>query len=115
MAATFGVKLASTGQFYFNLMLDNGEILLSSELYNAQPSAENGVASVKKNSGEAGRYEKQTLDNGRFRYVLKATNGQIVGHSPMYANEADRDSFLKLTQAEAPKAKVADLTDKAPK
>lgn len=115
MAATFGVKLASTGQFYFNLMLDNGEILLSSELYNAQNSAENGVASVKKNAGDAGRYERQTLDNGRFRYVLKAANGQVVGHSPMYANEADRDSFQKMTEAEAPKAKVADLTDKAPK
>ena len=115
MAATFGVKLASTGQFYFNLMTEDGDILLSSELYNAKPSAENGVASAKKNAGEAARYERQTLDNGRFRFVLKAANGQVVGHSPMYANEADRENILGLVQAQAPKAKVEDLTDKAPK
>ena len=115
MAAKFGVKLASTGEFYFNLIADDGDILLSSELYHAKNSAENGVASVKKNAADLARYERQTLDNGRFRFVIKATNGQVVGHSPMYALENDREQLLARVHEQAPKAKVEDLTDKAPK
>jgi hypothetical protein len=114
MAAKFGVKLAGNGEYYFNLIAEDGDILFSSELYKAKSGAENGVASVKKNAADLHRYEKQTLDNGRFRFVIKAGNGQVVGHSPMYAVEQDRDNLMTLVHQQAPNAKVVDLTDAAP-
>lgn len=114
MAAKFGVKLAGNGEYYFNLIAEDGDILFSSELYQAKHSAENGVASVKKNAAQEHRYERQTLANGRFRFVIKASNGQVVGHSPMYTIEQDRDDLLTLVQQQAPNAHVVDLTNASP-
>jgi uncharacterized protein YegP (UPF0339 family) len=53
MAGTFEIKKAKDGQFYFHLKAGNGQIILSSELYEAKSSAENGIASVKKNAPQA--------------------------------------------------------------
>ena len=50
MAGTFDLKKASSGQFHFNLKAGNGEIILTSEMYEAKASAESGIASVRTNS-----------------------------------------------------------------
>jgi len=45
--AKFQIKKSSDGQFYFNLLADNGEKILTSEMYKAKPGALNGINSVK--------------------------------------------------------------------
>lgn len=42
-------KTASNGQFHFNLKARNHEVIGSSELYKAEASCDNGIASVKTN------------------------------------------------------------------
>lgn len=49
MAGWYELSKSSDGQFRFVLKGGNSETLLSSELYKAQSSAENGIASVQKN------------------------------------------------------------------
>ncbi|RRA03737.1 YegP family protein [Burkholderia cepacia] len=53
MAAKFVIKKASNGQFMFNLKAGNHEIIGTSELYKAEASRENGIASVKQNAPDA--------------------------------------------------------------
>ena len=50
MAAKFVIKKAKNGQYYFNLKAGNGETILTSEMYKAKASANNGIQSVKKAS-----------------------------------------------------------------
>jgi uncharacterized protein YegP (UPF0339 family) len=45
----FERKVAKDGQHFFNLKSTNGQVIGSSEMYKAQASCENGVASVGKN------------------------------------------------------------------
>ena len=52
MAAKFELNTSSNGKFFFNLKAGNGEIILSSEMYESKSSAENGITSVKKNAGD---------------------------------------------------------------
>ena len=53
MAAKFVVKKGSTGQYRFNLVAANGEIIATSESYTTKAAAMKGIASVKKNAESA--------------------------------------------------------------
>ena len=48
MAGKFELKVSSNGKYHFNLKAGNGQITLSSEMYESKSSAENGIASVQK-------------------------------------------------------------------
>ncbi|SAK96882.1 YegP family protein [Caballeronia ptereochthonis] len=53
MAGKFVIDRAKKGEFYFNLHASNGERILTSEMYKAKGSAENGIESVKHNAPDA--------------------------------------------------------------
>ena len=76
MAGKFELNSSSNGKFFFNLKASNGQIILSSEMYESKAAAENGIESVKKNAADDGRYDRLTAKNGDPYFVLKAANGQ---------------------------------------
>ena len=49
----FEVKKSSNGQFRFNLIASNGQIVATSESYAAKQSALDTIASIKKNASTA--------------------------------------------------------------
>ena len=95
MAGWFELSKSTDGQFRFVLKAGNAVTILTSELYKTKASAEAGIASVQKNCPTDGRYEKKIASNGKFFFNLKATNGQVIGSSQMYASEASRDGGIE--------------------
>lgn len=111
MAAKFELKSAGNGkQFLFNLKAGNGEIILTSELYEAKTSAQNGIESVKKNAPEDGRYERKTAKDGSPFFVLKASNGQPIGKSELYSSTSAMENGIASVKKNAPAAAVDDKT-----
>jgi uncharacterized protein len=110
MAGKFDLKKASNGEFMFNLLASNGQVILTSELYKAKASAQNGIESVRTNSTDDNRYVRDTSSNGKFYFSLKARNGEIIGKSQMYASEATRDNGVESCKTNAPSAAVEDNT-----
>ena len=55
MAAKFELKPAKGGKFMFNLKAMNGQVILTSELYESKKAAEKGIASVRKNAASEKR------------------------------------------------------------
>ncbi|CAD5106086.1 YegP family protein [Zestomonas carbonaria] len=110
MSGKFQLKKAKDGQFHFNLLASNGQVILTSELYKAKDSALNGIESVRKNATREGAFESKTSGNDKFYFVLKATNGQVVGQSQMYASAASRDAGIQSVTSNAPDAKLDDET-----
>jgi hypothetical protein len=49
-AANFESKTAKNGQFHFNLLAANKQVIGSSEMYKSTDGCKNGIASVMKNS-----------------------------------------------------------------
>lgn len=96
ISAWFELKKSSNGQYRFVLKSQDEQILLMSEHYRARNSALNGITSVQRNYADHRRYEPKTSANGRFLFNLKAANHQIIGTSPMYATEQERDSMMAL-------------------
>jgi hypothetical protein len=110
MPATFELKKAKNGQFFFNLKASNGEVILTSEMYKEKRSAKNGIASVQKNGGDAKRYEKKTNKGGKPFFVLKAGNNQVIGQSEAYESEKSRDAGISSVMKAAAGAKLSDTT-----
>lgn len=110
MAGWYELSKSNDGQFRFVLKAGNAETILTSELYQARSSAENGIASVQKNSGSDERYERLTAKNGKYYFNLKATNHQIIGTSQMYATEQSRDGGIESVKQNGPSDKIKDQT-----
>ncbi len=85
---------------------DDGKSILRSENYKEKRSAVNGIESVKKNCDNDARYELKTSSNGKFFFNLKAANGQIIGTSPMFASEADRQAAIDALKSKGASATV---------
>lgn len=98
----------ANGEYQFNLKADNGQVILASEGYVAKSSCENGIESVKKNSPDDARYEKNTSKNGKYYFNLKAGNGQIIGSSEMYESTAGRDNGIESVKKNGPTATTTD-------
>ncbi|HRO45790.1 YegP family protein [Agriterribacter sp.] len=104
----FVTKTGSNGEYYFNLVAGNGQVILSSEGYTTTAARQNGIDSVKKNAGDDARYEKLTAKNGKPYFNLKASNGQVIGKSQMYENESGRDNGIASVKSNAPDAPVVE-------
>ncbi|UFQ97521.1 YegP family protein [Pseudomonas wenzhouensis] len=110
MPGKFELKKAKDGQFHFNLLASNGQVILSSEMYKARDSALNGIESVKKNSQRDGAFQTKTSGSDKHYFLLMASNGQVVGQSQMYASAAGCKSGIESVQKHAPDAQTDDQT-----
>ena len=107
--AKFEITTRKNGEFQFNLKASNGEVILTSEGYTTKAACLNGVDSVKKNAVEEKRFEKLVAKNGKPYFSLKATNGQVIGMSQMYASERNRNNGIASVMKNAPVAEIVEL------
>ena len=110
MASKFQLKKSKNDKFFFSLHAGNGQSILSSEMYEAKASALGGIESVKKNAPVDARYERLSGKDGSPYFVLKATNGQVIGSSEMYSSASARDSGIESCKTNAPGAVTDDQT-----
>ena len=106
----FVITLRKNGEYQFNLKATNGQVILTSEGYTTKAACMNGIESVKKNSQVEARFDKKVASNGKPFFNLKATNGQIIGSSQMYANEKNMLNGLASVKKNAIDAQVVDQT-----
>ena len=104
----FEIKTDKSGQFRFNLKAGNGQIILSSEAYTTKSACENGIASVRSNSGNDARYDRNTAKNGSPYFNLKASNGQVIGSSEQYSSGSAMENGIASVKKNAPDAEVVD-------
>ncbi len=105
--ATFQI-FPSSGQYWYHLRADNGEIVQSSEGYTSKASCENGIQSVKANCQPHRFVSYFTAGQYGFNHV--AANGEIIGRSEKYPTALARDHGLQVVLREAPAAHVQNLS-----
>jgi uncharacterized protein YegP (UPF0339 family) len=109
MAGKFELKTSTNGKYYFNLKAGNGQVILSSEMYESKAAAENGIASIQKNAADDGRYERKESSNGKPYFNLKAGNGQVIGKSEMYESVASMENGIESVKKNAPDATTVEV------
>lgn len=85
----FETFVGKDGQYYFHLLAGNGQKVLASEGYATKAGAEAGIASVKANGVNEGRYLSREASNGQHYFLLTAANGSIIGMSELYVSAAN--------------------------
>jgi len=110
MAATYDLKKSDSGKFHFNLKAGNGEVILTSEMYNSKDAALNGIASVKTNSPNDDRYQRKKSKSDEPYFVLKAANHEVIGRSEMYSSDSAMENGIASVKKNGPIAKVDDQT-----
>ncbi|NMM75952.1 YegP family protein [Acidovorax sp. SRB_24] len=110
MAAKFELKKSKNDKFVFNLLATNGQVILTSEMYESRARALGGVESVRKNAPDDARYGRLSAKDGSPYFTLKAANGQVVGQSQMYSGERARDAGIESVKHHAPAAVLNDTT-----
>ena len=111
MTAKFELKAAKGGKFMFNLKATNGQVILTSEIYESKKAAEKGIASVRKNAASEKRFEKREAKNGEHYFVLKAANGEIIGKSEMYKTLKSVATGIASVQKNAPEARLVEIAE----
>ena len=100
------------GEFQFNLKSNNGLVILTSEGYLTKASCESGIESVKKSSQEDTLFKKEKAANGKHYFVLKASNGHIIGISQMYGSDFATEKGIASVKSNASEAAIEDKTNK---
>ena len=108
---SYELKKDNSSKFRFNLKAANGEIILSSQGYAQKASALAGIESVRTNGPTETNYERKASTSGQPYFVLKASNGQVIGNSEMYSSPAARDNGIASVQKNSASPKVNDLTE----
>ena len=63
------------------------------------------------NHSEMGKFVITLRKNGEFQFNLKATNGQVIGSSQMYASERTMRQGIASVMKNAPEAPVVEELD----
>ena len=108
----------------FDLTAPNGQVIATSEVYTTEAACRKGIASTHKNA-PAAHIQDQTeetfrvmphpkfelfLDrSGKYRFRLKATNGQVIATSEDYSTKA---GCLKGIESVKANAQIAEITVK---
>lgn len=107
--AKFEIYQGKDEKHYFRLKAGNGEIILSSEGYNAKSSCQNGIDSVKNNASSDEQYERKESSNGKRYFNLLAENKEIIGKSEMYEASSGMENGIASVKKNASEAEVIEI------
>ncbi len=106
----FEIYKDNASEFRFRLKASNGENILSSEGYKTKASCKNGIESVKNNAQDDKNYEILESINGKWYFNLKASNGQVIGKSQMYASQGNAKAGVNSVKNNS-QSEIKDLTE----
>jgi len=132
VTGVFEVFYDAVYRFRFHLKAGNGQIIAASQSYGTKEAALKGIASIQKNApiamiadsttrepipDSAHRgivqdpdFEIQCDSAGKFRFHLKAANGEIIATSQSYLSRESAEKGIASIKKNAPIAKIIDHT-----
>jgi len=102
----FITLLGSDGNYYFNLIASNGQVILSSEPYRSDLERNKGIHYVQSGFVHATRFERRISADGLYYFLVRSGNGEIIGKSRFYESEASRDNGMEAVKNNARDAEV---------
>lgn len=106
-------ELKNTGdKWHFVLKSDNGQVILSSQMYASRAGAIGGIKSVKKNAELEMAYDLKESKNNKWHFNMVAKNKQVIGSSQMYASMSGANNGINSIQQSAPTAQVKEKVER---
>ena len=102
-------ELKKAAKYSFNLKSANHQVVLTSQTYESKASAEGGIASVQANCGNDGCFERKMSKADQPYFVIKASNGQVIGQSQMYESAGAMEKGIESVKKNGSTTEVKDL------
>jgi uncharacterized protein YegP (UPF0339 family) len=109
MPARFQLKTTSDGQFMFNLLAGNNQVVLTSERYTSKAAAQDGITSVANNAPNDARFERRESKDGQWYFVLKTATSEVIGRSERYKARKSMEKGIASVRRNAG-AEIQDLS-----
>lgn len=113
-SASFETFEGLDGRHYFHVLAGNGANLLRSQGYASRGAAEDGIQSVLTTGPNKDGYEILEAANGDYYFNVRASNGQVLGTSQLFASRASADrsattlrALIRLARQQPPRTKAA--------
>jgi uncharacterized protein YegP (UPF0339 family) len=103
----FVIKKDTNGEYFFNLLADNSQIILTSQMYFSKSSCFSGIDEVR-NGCSYDSYEQKQAAGDKHYFVLKASDGQIIGTSEMYSSKAAMEIGIESVKENGINTKVVE-------
>ena len=110
MSGIFELGKSTNDKFMFNLKAGNGQVILTSQMYESKASALQGIESVKTNAPQDDRFERTEATSGQPYFNLKAANGLVIGRSQTYSSVSAMENGIESVKSHAPDAALKDMT-----
>ena len=104
----FIINRATNGEHYFNLKADNFQIILTSQMYSSKSACFNGIESVRNYCPDDSRYERNQSVNKKHYFVLKESDGQIIGNSEMYESKTGMENGIESVKKNGRNTKLVE-------
>src|SRR5450759_2443747 len=91
----FVIIKTTNGEHFFSLKADDSQIILTSQLYSSKSDCIDAIELVRTNCSEFNSYERKKSTNKKHYFVLKASNGQIIGNSEMFETNVGMDNGIE--------------------
>lgn len=92
--ARVDVLVGESGQYRFNVVAKNGQIVLSSEQYTSEEGAYNGAFAVQAAASKASAFTVLENSAEGYYFTVTADNGQIIGVSQQYTTKASAQAAV---------------------
>lgn len=121
-AASYVIEQADSGEFYFNVVAANGQVIGTSEMYATKSNAQGGItatmAAVNAASAtpvNAGGEGFQTFKgaDGKTYFHLRAKNGEIVLQSQGYSSKSAAENGISSVKSNGSDASKYDVIEGA--
>lgn len=114
MIPHFELKRTESGRFLFNLKAGNGEIILTSGLYDDKAAASKGIATVIASARNDSQFERKIATSKMPYFVLSSATGEFLGKSETYSSASSMENGVKSVIKNAAEATLKDLTEVEP-
>lgn len=89
------IKQGSKSDYTFNILSDNGQVLLKSIPFSGNPAMETIILELKMLMAQPAVFERRTNYNGQFLFLLKDGKGKTIGNSMFYSSEAGMENGIE--------------------
>jgi len=111
MTGKFEVYTDKAGEFRFRLKAGNSQVILTGEGYKSKAGCTKGIESIRKNANDDSRYDVHQDKGGKFRFSLKAANGEVIGQSQGYASENSCRKGIESVKKNSPDSPIVEITE----
>lgn len=102
MAGKYVVRKTHQGDFFFTLVGDDGEILLTGQPHPRREGALHAIAAVRLTAQVEKYYARKTASGGQLYFTLKTAHNQFLARSELFTLPAALEQNIQAAKRTAP-------------